>query len=853
MFGLAWRTIKGRKGGFAGAFIALFAASALITGCGILLESGLNSGAPPERYAGAPVVVGAKQALEDPNVPDIPYGGRVRLPADTVAAVAAVPGVASALGDVSFPVTMAKDGAIVRPASAAVYGHGWDSAALGPFQLTGGRAPAGANEVVLDDRLAGELGLGVDSRFTLAVGAVPSEYRVVGLTGLSGDGELRQHAVFFTPAEAGKLGGHPGQVDAVGVLPAAGADPAELATRIDTALSGRGVQLFTGDERGAIEFLDVAQAKGTLVAVAGSFGGVALMVALFIVASTLALQIQQRRRELALLRAIAATPKQLHRLIGIESVLVALVAALLGLVPGVLLSSAMRDAFAGIGLVPADFALVTGPVPMLVAVVLCVVAARVAGWLSARKAARIRPVEALGEAAVQSPKLGWVRSVVGVLLLAAGVGLSMLPLVVSGDTATGAAAMSVVVLVIAVALLGPRLAVIAIVMLGPFLRASSRTGGYLAAANTRANSRRLASAITPLVLAIAIASVQLFTGTTRMAIAEDQASAGVVADYVVSGGASGLSPRIADEVAAVPGVATATPVLRTQLLGDYFVAGATNSSTRAFGAQGVAPAGLAANMDLDVRQGSMDQLTGDTVALSQVGSELFEAGPGQRIQLHLGDGTPINPMVVAVYGNGLGFGDLTLPRDVLLAHSPNGLDDMVLVKAEPGAAEAVRTALEGVAAKYLGVGVQDRAGFSAAQQGKFEMQGLATTLLLIAVFAYIAIGVANTLVMATAERRREFALLRLVGTDRRQVSGMMRTEAFVVIVIAAVIGSVLAVPPLVGVSLGLSERADPYPAVDVLTYLAILAVTALIALLSIMIPARLAMRTRPVEAIGTRE
>jgi putative ABC transport system permease protein len=611
--------------------------------------------------------------------------------------------------------------------------------------------------------------------------------------------------------------------------------------------------LFTGEDRGDIEFLDIAQAKGTLVAIAGSFGGVALMVALFIVAGTLGLQVQQRRREFALLRAIAATPKQVHRLIGAESVVVALAAALLGLIPGLLLSAALRDAFAGIGLIPADFALVNGPVPMLIAAVLCVVAARVASWTAARKAARISPVEALGASATQTPKLGWARSIVGTLLLAAGLGLSMLPLVASGDAATGAAAISVLVLVIAVALLGPRLVVVAIALLGPLLRSRSHIGGYLAAANTRANSRRLASAITPLVLAIAIASVQLFTGTTKAAIAEDQATAGVVADYVVSAGASGLAPQIAAEIAETPGVATATPLVRTQILGDYTVPGATEPSTRSFSAQGIAPEGLADTVDLDVRSGSTDDLHGDSVALSQVGAELFGAGVGDRIRVYLGDGTAVEPVVVAVYGNGLGFGDLTLPRDLLLEHTPNGLDDMVLVKAEPGAEAPVRTALDAIAARHLGVEALDRVEFGAAQQAQFEMQGLATALLLMAVFAYIAIGVSNTLVMATAERRREFALLRLVGTGRRQVLAMMRAESFTVIVIAAVIGSVLAIPPLVGISLGLSERADPVPAVDLPVYLAILAVTALIAVSSIMIPARLAMRTRPVEAIGLRE
>ncbi len=852
MIGLAWRTVRGRAGGFVGAFIALFAASALITGCGILLQSGLASGASPERYAGAPLVVGAEQSLADPNVPSRPYGGQVRIPADLATTVAGAPGVGAAIGDVSFPVAPARDGILVDLGRVPALGHGWEATALGPFMITAGRAPAGDDEVVLDGGLAAALQLETGDRFTAALGAVPRDYRVVGVVEPRAGSRPRQLGAYFTQAEAGRLSGHPDQVDAIGVIPVPGTDLGALTAALTEVVRPAGARLFAGDERGTIEFHDIALARGNLVGIAGSFGGVALMVALFIVAGTLGLQVQQRRRELALLRAIAATPRQVQRLIGLESVLVAGLAALLGLLPGVLLGSILRDAFAVIDLIPADFQIVVGPVPILVAVGLCLGAARVAAWLSARRAARIRPVEALGEAVVQSPKLGLVRALAGALLLVVGLGLSMLPLIAGGDASTGAAAMSVIVLVIAVALLGPRLVAVAIRLTGRLIRRGSPVGGYLAAANTAANSRRLAAAITPLVLAIAIASVQLFSGSTRMAVAADQARAGLVADTVVSGPA-GLSPRIADQLAAPPAVAAATPVVRTQLLGEYVLPGAKDPTRRAFGAQGVTPDRLSETVDLDVRTGSTDDLRGDTVALSQVGAEIFGATVGSRIRLYLGDGTPVDPIVVAIYGNGLGFGDLTLPRDQLLAHSPYGLGDLVLVTAAPGAEAELEATLQQLAAAHLGLTVLDRAEFTAASQGRSEQQGLATMILLIAVFGYIAIGVANTLVMATAERRREFALLRLVGAGKSQVTGMVRIEAGVVIMIAAVLGSAVAVPPLVGVSLGLSERADPIPAVDPLVYLAILGVTAVIAVLSMIIPARRVMRTRPIDAIGARE
>jgi putative ABC transport system permease protein len=101
--------------------------------------------------------------------------------------------------------------------------------------------------------------------------------------------------------------------------------------------------------------------------------------------------------------------------------------------------------------------------------------------------------------------------------------------------------------------------------------------------------------------------------------------------------------------------------------------------------------------------------------------------------------------------------------------------------------------------------------------------------------------------MATAARSREFALLRLVGAGARQVRRMTRIEACLVVGIALVVGSLASVPPLVGVSIGMTE--SPFPTVAPLTYLVIAGVTAALGLLAIGIPTRLALRSRPVHAL----
>jgi putative ABC transport system permease protein len=150
---------------------------------------------------------------------------------------------------------------------------------------------------------------------------------------------------------------------------------------------------------------------------------------------------------------------------------------------------------------------------------------------------------------------------------------------------------------------------------------------------------------------------------------------------------------------------------------------------------------------------------------------------------------------------------------------------------------------------FADLSVLDRGGLAAAGQAQRDTESWVNLIGLFVILGYVALAVVNTLVMATAARSREFALLRLVGTGVRQVRRMMRIEAAIVIAIAVVVGTVAALPPLVGLSIGMTESPVPY--VAPLVYAGIVAVTALLGLLAIGIPTRLALRTKPVLALGS--
>jgi putative ABC transport system permease protein len=826
MFSLAWQTIRGRRVGFIAPFIAVFFGSVLITACGVLLDSGLRAGIPPQRYASAPVVVTAAQSPAGPHDVDARFSERVPLPEARVGQIAQVPGVRTAVGDVSVNSGLRTPGT-TRP----LVVHGWSSAQLEPVALADGRPPRAPGEVVL----GGGLGVHTGEVADIETGAVAGRYRVVGTTATA-DGA---GAAFLTDTEARQLSGRPGQVDAVAVFAADGVTADVLAKRITDALPG--VVASVGQDRAEAEFLDAGAARSFLLLMASSFGGAMLMIVLAVVASTLGLAIQQRRREFALLRAIAATPRQVYRLITAEATLVSLVAATLGVLPGIALSLVLRTGLVDLGVLPDAFRFAIGPLPPLAAVAGCVLTAALAGLIAGRRAARVSPVAALGEAAVEPPRLGRVRMISGWLLIPLGLaGGLVLPFMAGGTSALGGAAGSALVLVIAVALLGPRLLTGTAELLGR-VGLGRTVSGFLAQANTFANSRRLATAATPLIMGVALASVQIFSVTTTAEAAQRQAETGVLADHVLVA-QDGIAPGVADTLRHLPGV-TATPVARTNVLITYDELG--DATTESYSAQGITTDGLGKVLDLGVVDGDLSGLSGDTVAVSRLAAGTFGVHVGENLTMNLGDGIAHTAQVVAIYRNGLGFGDLTLPNDVVVAHTTNRLADEILVSG------ADLGTLHAALAAHPEVRIADRTTYTAGRDTALAGQSNVNLLISLVVLGFIAIAVVNILVLATAARVREFALLRLVGAKPRQVRSMMRGEAGIVVVASIVLGTLAALPPLIGISVSLTGTA--LPAVPPLAYLGIVLVTVVLGWGSIAFPTRSAMRPAPLDALSIGE
>ncbi|GAA0371109.1 ABC transporter permease [Actinoallomurus spadix] len=828
MIGLVLSTLRHRKAGFAGAFLALFCAAALVCACGILLDTGLRGTIAPERYAGAPVLVTGDQYVHQDKIKKHKVKHKAKalaerawLPVATADRLRGVPGVRSVVTEVTFPAEV--PGA--TPGSS--WGHGWESAALTPFTFAAGRAPSAAGEVVVDAATARTAHLRVGSRLPVSSPIATGAYRVVGVTR---EALPHQAAVFFSTGEARRLAGRPGAVSAIGVFPAAGeSGTSTVAKSVTAAVRGTTATVHTGGDRGRTEFWDAEKARIKLISMGGALGGTALLVAILVVAGTFALSIQQRQREIALLRAVAATPRQIRRMIGREALIVSVGAGALGAAVGPLLGLWLRDRFRALGALPPTLNLVISPFPLFAAVLAAVVAAWAAARLSARRSARIRPVEALGEAALSGPRTGAARILAGLACLAGGVVLTLVLSSLNTEAASSPVTMlTAIVWTVAVALLAPIVARTAAALWGTLLRLSP-VGGHLAAANLRTRSRIVGSVIAPLTLMVGLTGTILFAQTTMGHAATAQADAGTVADHV-------LGPKVPAAAAAAlrhtDGVTTVTEVLHSTVR-----VGLAN-----YGVQGVTPAGLSRTMNLDVRSGSLNGLDAGTIAVSGTAADRLGVHVGDTIRMTLGDGTPFAPRVIAVYGRGLGFGDLTVAHDLLAAHVDDPRADTVLV-AGPAGADALRSAVR----HYPAVTVLDQATLSkdraaAGAEVNYVAMGL--------IIAFTAIAVVNTLAMATADRARELALLRLVGTTRRQVMRMLRWETLAVVATAVVLGTAVTLITLTALATGMIGSAAPY--VPPVPYLAVIGGAAALAVLATVLPARLALATRPADLIGSR-
>ncbi|MEU4199442.1 FtsX-like permease family protein [Streptomyces sp. NPDC026294] len=872
---LAARSLKLHRKAWAAVFAVLVLTSLVLGGFALATLSAVAGHARVERYAGAAAVVTGDQstrytvkALGETHSTSTELTERVRVPRSVLPRIAAVPGVRAAVADDAFPVAISAKPTSTSSAapssntenasdpkatpdpettSAPIYGHSWQAAALAPFTLREGSAPTGPRQVVLDGHLADRAGVRVGDEITVQSLGAPATYEVRGIAAPKGQGDRtglgHQGAVFFTDQRARQLAGHPGSTDAIGVLAEPGVSDEKIHAGVRAALDGAdparsvtagqrykedstALRVLTGDSRGEPEFLDAAPSRWSLLQLLGSVCALIVMIAVLVVAGTVAQAVHQRAREMALLRAVGATPGQLRATVSREVRTVAVVAAVTGAVGAVPVFGLLLRLLRSRDAVPAGLELPTPwwlyAVPLLTAG-LTVLVAWIAGTLSCRRVARVRPAQAMGEAQGEPERPGRGRTVTGLVTLFLGVASAGTAVLQFGEVAAMAASTAAVTLVIGCALLGPWIARGALRVLGAPARRLGGAGGYLAAAAAQANSRRLGAAITPIVLMVAFVTVQLSGGATLDRQGGRQGEDAVRADLAVVADGPGITEETANRVRRVPGVAAASGVLHSTVvlarddLGD--------PRLDRLPVLAVSPAALPRVLDPGVVEGDTAKLGRGTVAVGKDRARSLGLGIGSAVTLRYGDGANVSLRVAAIYERSLALGDFLFATEELAPHMAAPLHSRVLLGLDSPAGR-VQAAVQRVLADSAPGArlVPDPAG----EQREAEDRGVGEVITVVAVSViggFTVIAVLSTLTLIMIGRRQEIQLLRLVGAGRRQIRRMLRIEAAVVGLSGLVVGAVVALVPLIALSLPLAGTLPYLPPAQAGVIVAVVAVT----------------------------
>ncbi|MFF0415396.1 ABC transporter permease [Kitasatospora sp. NPDC004745] len=776
---------------------------------------------------------------------------------DTRTAVAALPGAADARGVVSgFAGIADRKGALIGDGFSTT-GTNYVPGADGTdprYPLVEGRGPKDAKEIALDTRTADKGGYKVGDTVRVAVNGPVMELKLTGTLHTNDPRVVAGGSLAaFDTATAQRLYLSPGHYAELDVRAKPGTDDAALLAAVKQALpQGDNLEARTGRELAAEQDRMIEQGTRMLSTFLLGFAGIALFVGVFIIANTFAMLVAQRTRELALLRAVGASRRQITRSVLIEALLVGLAASVGGLLAGIGIAVGLKAVLNG----PMDANLPDGPLIIAPSTVVTAIAVGVlvtvlAAWLPARRASRIAPVAAMSS--VEQPatqKSLRVRNAIGLLFtlagggaLAAGVGGKEVKLVGLGAGA----------LLIGVFVLTPLLSRPLIALFAPLLRRLYGTPGKLARENAVRNPRRTAATASALTIGVTLITSLTVVGASVNEALDKSTGSDLKADYTVAmKNFSMLSPEVATQVARTPGVSAMsverTVPVKTAANGTH----GTHGSAAADGPDGTTTEYLravdAATIDrlatIKVKEGSADALKQGRLMVSAGTSERTGYRVGDAVAVTYPDGTKGSLTVGAVLEANTAPAGFVAPDAVVGPHAAPGSGlERILVKGADGATGGLKQALRDA------TGGNPLIAVKGDEDIKAESRQMVTNVLnvmygLLGMSVVIAVlGVVNTMAMSVYERRREIGMLRAIGLDRRGIGRMVRLESLLIALFGGVVGIGLGV--LVAWA-GNRTMADSFKdmttVVPPLQILGFLVAAAVIGLLAALWPARRAAR-----------
>jgi putative ABC transport system permease protein len=652
---------------------------------------------------------------------------------------------------------------------------------LNPYRLVEGRAPRAADEVIVNRGAANTGNLHVGDTTTVQ-SPDPHRVHIVGIATFGdedGLGETTFTAFTLAGAQANVIGTDD-QVSTILVKAEPGVTANELRDRIADALPS-GVEAITGqqladDQLAQLSFLD------TLRALLVAFAGIALVVAALTINNAFSITLAQRTRELALLRAVGTSKRQVRASVAIEAATIGVVAAVLGVLGGFGLATGLKAMFEAFGGALPAGGFTVRPLAVGISLAVGILLPVVVAQLPARRAAAVAPVAVLREVEHEPVDGLRRRAIVGAALLGLGAVVGIVAAIGGGPITLALAATLCLVVgtfVVAPALVGPTAGVF-----GGMLARLRGVNGRFAAENARRNPRRAAGTATALVVGVAVVSViTVLVGSLKTTLDSDIGQA-LRADLVVNTeffGGSQLSPRAVDDLRAAPDVEHAVGLADAPVLLD----GDSTTVTA------VDVADIDEFTTADVVAGSLAAVDARGIAIDRDQADSEHWRVGSTVEAKFSDGATEPVTVDAIYESNTLLGSVVVPADLWLEHTAQPTLRRAFITTAPGVSTTeAREAIAPIAQRY-GAEVQDRDEYANAATGGFDLLlGVVYVLLALAILIAL-LGIANTLSLAVNERRREIGLLRAIGETRRQVRSTLRLESVILSGFGTLVGLVL--------------------------------------------------------------
>ncbi|MEP6528209.1 MAG: FtsX-like permease family protein [Nocardioidaceae bacterium] len=774
------------------------------------------------------------------------------VPGSLIAKVRGLDGVADVQGDITlFGVfVVGKDGKAIGGNGPPALGVNLNDAQTDQgspvLQVVEGKAPTGTGEIALDKRTADKAGYEIGDTVPLVTSSDPARLSAK-LSGIvefgSGGGLLGATLTVFDTSAMQQLffHGHDAYTDLT-VTTASGFSQRQVADEIG-ALLPKTLEASTGNDVANESLNAIGSALKFINTFLLVFAGVALVVGIFLIINTFSILVAQRSRELALLRALGASRRQVTRSVLLEAFVVGLIGSTLGLLGGFLLAIGLKALLGLFGLDLSGAGLQLHARTVIVSYLVGMVVTLLAAYIPALRASRIAPVAAMRDDVALPESSLRRRMVMGMALLVVGFVLLGLGLFTGVGKAILMVGIGILGVLVGVALVSPVAGRPVLLGLGALFGGMYKSVGRLASQNALRNPRRTAATASALMIGLALVTTMAILGSSTAASTDKLIKDTFKADFVVSTTVqTPFSPTIGREIAKTPGVDTAAMFRGQQIK--------VNGSTQFFG--GIDPADFGKAVAVDIQSGSLSDLREGTMLMEahQADSEDVQVGDQQTVAFPDGDerltvvgtfnGSPVVPANYLVTTQTMAGGGIK-PADSLI----------YITKDQSASATQVGSAIEQQIKDVPTVKLQDQTQYAQSQRDQIN-QVLALIYALLALAIVIAVlGIINTLALSVIERTREVGLLRAVGMSRRQLRRMVRLESIAISVLGAVLGVVMGVIFGVALQQAIASQGIEVLKIPVIQLVVFIALAAVVGVLAAVLPARRAAKLDVLRAITT--